>query len=147
MGTFFIGIIGLILSVIILLVTAIRKKPKRTILIITGLFLIISLGGMFKAMNEPAIEVVKGDFDTVMSGSMNGELIEITGDVEKVEKIGDLYFVRLMTKDGAYEIIASEDTPGKLPREGDNRIKVYVSTDWSPENENVIWIYAASFPN
>lgn len=147
MGIFFVGIIGLIVSVIILLVKVIRKKPKKAILIITGVFLLISLGGMLKAMNEPAFEVIKGDYDSIMSGSLNGEIIEITGDVEKIEKVDGLYFINLISKDGTYEIIASEDTPGKFPREGDNRIKVYVNTDWSPVNNDFIWIYAVIFPD
>jgi hypothetical protein len=81
-----------------------------------------------------------------MSGELNGEMIEIIGDVEKIEKIDDLYFIELISSDGTYELIASEDTPGEFPSEGDNRIKVYVHTDWSPTNKDYVWVYAASFP-
>lgn len=143
MGSFYFSLLGFALSVIYLITQFVRKKPKKISIILLVIFSIMT----FIIGNQPSVSTVKGDYKAVMSGSLNGELVELKGDVEKIVNIEGLYFVTLKASDGIYEIIAHEDVPGKFPREGDKRVKVYVSTDWSDSNEDYIWVYAISFPN
>lgn len=143
MGSFYFSLLGFALSVIYLITQFVRKKPKKISIILLVIFSIMT----FIIGNQPSVSTVKGDYKAVMSGSLNGELVELKGDVEKIVNIEGLYFMTLKASDGIYEIIAQEDVPGKFPREGDKRVKVYVSTEWSDSNEDYIWVYAVSFPN
>lgn len=142
MGFFYFSLIGLLLSVIFLVIKIIRKEPKKISLILLGIFAVMSV----VIGSQPSVDVVKSDYETIMSGDLNGEIIEIKGDVKKIEKVEDLYIVTLVSSDGTYEIVVNEDVPGEFPREGDNRIKAYVTTDWSTVDDNYIWVYAVSFP-
>ena len=56
MGLFVVSVIGFIVCGIILLIKAIRKKPKKVIGVLTGVFFVVALATMIWAMNTPAVD-------------------------------------------------------------------------------------------
>ena len=144
MGMFFVGAIGFIVCLIILVVKAVRKKPKKIIGILTGLFLIIGIAGMISAMNTPALETVTANYDKIMNGEMNGQLIELVGDIEDIKQDGELYRLTIKAPDGVYQAVTTKDVPGTFPRVGDKRVKMYITPEYSESNQLVIIII--SFP-
>jgi len=137
MGLFFVGAIGFVISLVLLIV---RKKSRKTFGILTGLFLLIAIAGMISAMNTPAIETVKADYDKIMAGEMNGEIIDLAGDIENIERDGDLYFITVNSPDGVYQLATTEDVAGEFPRVGDKRVKMYVTPEHSASGDLVITI-------
>ena len=140
MGLFFVGLIGFVISALLLVVRVIRKKSRKTFGILTALFLVVGLIGMISAMNTPAIETVKADYDKIMAGEMNGEIIDLAGDIENIERDGDLYFITVNSPDGVYQLATTEDVAGEFPRVGDKRVKMYVTPEHSASGDLVITI-------
>lgn len=56
MALFFVGMCGFLVCFVMLVVKAIRKKPKKVTAILTVLFLVIGFAGMIHAMNNPSID-------------------------------------------------------------------------------------------
>ena len=144
MGMFFVGAIGFIVCLIVLVIKAVRKKPKKIIGILTGLFLIIGIAGMISAMNTPALETVTANYDKIMNGEMNGQLIELVGDIEDIKQDGELYRLTIKTPEGVYQAVTTKDVSGTFPRVGDKRVKMYITPEYSESNQLVIIII--SFP-
>ena len=144
MGMFFVGAIGFIVCLIVLVIKAVRKKPKKIIGILTGLFLIIGIAGMISAMNTPALETVTANYDKIMNGEMNGQLIELVGDIEDIKQDGELYRLTIKTPEGVYQAVTTKDVSGTFPRVGDKRVKMYITPEYSESNQLVIVII--SFP-
>jgi preprotein translocase subunit Sss1 len=140
MGMFFVGAIGFIICLIILVVKAVRKKPKKIIGILTGLFLIIGIVGMISAMNTPSLETVTADYDKIMNGEMNGQLVDLVGDIEDIKQDGELYRLTIKTSDGVYQAVTTKNVSGTFPRVGDKRVKMYVTPEYSESNQLVITI-------
>lgn len=140
MGMFFVGAIGFIVCLIILVVKAVRKKPKKIIGILTGLFLIIGIVGMISAMNTPSLETVTADYDKIMNGEMNGQLVDLVGDIEDIKQDGELYRLTIKTSDGVYQAVTTKNVSGTFPRVGDKRVKMYVTPEYSESNQLVITI-------
>ncbi len=144
MGMFFVGAIGFIVCLIVLVIKAVRKKPKKIIGILTGLFLIIGIAGMISAMNTPSLETVTANYDKIMNGEMNGQLIELVGDIEDIKQDGELYRLTIKTPEGVYQAVTTKDVSGTFPRVGDKRVKMYITPEYSESNQLVIIII--SFP-
>ncbi len=140
MGMFFVGAIGFIVCLIILVVKAVRKKPKKIIGILTGLFLVIGIVGMISAMNTPAIKTVTANYDKIMNGEMNGQIVDLVGDIEDIKQDGELYHVTIKTSEGVYQAVTTKDVAGTFPRVGDKRVKMYVTPEYSESNQVVITI-------
>lgn len=140
MGMFFVGVIGFIVCLIILIVKAVRKKPKKIIGILTGLFLIIGIAGMISAMNTPSLETVTANYDKIMNGEMNGQIVDLVGDIEDIKQDGELYRLTIKTPDGVYQAVTTKDVSGPFPRVGDKRVKMYITTEYSESNQLVITI-------
>lgn len=140
MGMFFVGAIGFIVCLIILVVKAVRKKPKKIIGILTGLFLIIGIVGMISAMNTPSLETVTADYDKIMNGEMNGQLVDLVGDIEDIKQDGELYRLTIKTSDGVYQAVTTKNVSGTFPRVGDKRVKMYITPEYSESNQLVITI-------
>lgn len=140
MGMFFVGAIGLIVCLIILVVKVVRKKPKKIIGILTGLFLIIGIVGMISAMNTPSLETVTADYDKIMNGEMNGQLVDLVGDIEDIKQDGELYRLTIKTSDGVYQAVTTKNVSGTFPRVGDKRVKMYITPEYSESNQLVITI-------
>ncbi len=140
MGLFVVGVIGFIVCGIILLIKAIRKKPKKAAGILTGAFFVVALATMIWAMNTPAAETVKADYYKIMAGEMNGQIVDLVGDIEDIKRDGELYFVTIRASDGVYEAVALEDTGGKFPNVGDKRVKMYIVPDYTDDGQLVITI-------
>jgi len=140
MGMFFVGAIGLIVCLIILVVKAVRKKPKKIIGILTGLFLIIGIAGMISAMNTPSLETVTANYDKIMNGEMNGQIVDLVGDIEDIKQDGELYRLTIKTSDGVYQAVTTKDVSGTFPRVGDKRVKMYITPEYSESNQLVITI-------
>ena len=140
MGMFFVGAIGFIVCLIVLVIKAVRKKPKKIIGILTGLFLIIGIAGMISAMNTPSLETVTANYDKIMNGEMNGQLIELVGDIEDIKQDGELYRLTIKTPEGVYQAVTTKDVSGTFPRVGDKRVKMYITPEYSESNQLVITI-------
>jgi hypothetical protein len=140
MGMFFVGAIGLIVCLIILVVKVVRKKPKKIMGILTGLFLIIGVAGMISAMNTPSLETVTANYDKIMNGEMNGQLVDLVGDIEDIKQDGELYRLTIKTSDGVYQAVTTKNVSGIFPRVGDKRVKMYVTPEYSESNQLVITI-------
>lgn len=140
MGMFFVGAIGLIVCLIILVVKVVRKKPKKIIGILTGLFLIIGIVGMISAMNTPSLETVTANYDKIMNGEMNGQLVDLVGDIEDIKQDGELYRLTIKTSDGVYQAVTTKNVSGTFPRVGDKRVKMYITPEYSESNQLVITI-------
>lgn len=134
MGMFFVGAIGFIVCLIILVVKAVRKKPKKIIGILTGLFLVIGIVGMISAMNTPSIETVTANYDKIMNGEMNGQLVDLVGDIEDIKQDGELYRLTIKTPDGVYQAVTTKNVSGTFPRVGDKRVKMYITPEYSESN-------------
>jgi len=140
MGLFVVGVIGFIVCGIILLAKVIRKKPKKVTGILTGVFFVVALATMIWAMNTPAVETVKADYNKIMAGEMNGQIVDLVGDIEDIKRDGELYFVTIRASDGVYEAFALDETSGKFPNVGDKRVKMYVVPDQADNGQLVITI-------
>lgn len=140
MGMFFVGAIGFIVCLIVLVIKAVRKKPKKIIGILTGLFLIIGIVGMISAMNTPSLETVTANYDKIMNGEMNGQLVDIVGDIEDIKQDGELYRLTIKTSDGVYQAVTTKNVSGTFPRVGDKRVKMYITPEYSESNQLVITI-------
>lgn len=143
MFLFFVGLIGFIVCVVILIIKAMRKKPKKAIGILTAVFLFFGLAGMIYAMSTPAVETVKADYKKIMAGEMNGQMVDLTGDIENIERDGDLYYITVKASDGIYKLATTKDVSGPFPQTGDKRVKMYVSPDYTVDGQLVIIV--ASF--
>lgn len=140
MGLFVVSVIGFIVCGIILLAKVIRKKPKKVIGILTGAFFVVALATMIWAMNTPAAKTVKADYNKIMAGEMDGQIVDLVGDIENIKRDGVLYIFTISTPDGVYEAVALEDTGGKFPNVGDKRVKMYVVPDQADNGQLVITI-------
>ena len=140
MGMFFVGAIGFIVCLIILVVKAVRKKPKKVIGVLTVLFLVIGVAGMISAMNTPSLETVTANYDKIMNGEMNGQLVDLVGDIEDIKQDGELYRLTIKTSDGVYQAFTTKDVAGSFPRVGDKRVKMYVTPDYAKDGTLVITI-------
>lgn len=114
MGLFFVGAIGFVISLVLLII---RKKSRKTFGILTVLFLVIGIAGMISAMNTPAIDssemigedprptAIEADFIKINAGEWEGKFVKLTGEVvlvtEKTDK--DIVF-DLVTDDGYYTV-------------------------------------------
>jgi len=140
MSVFFIGMTGFIICLIILIVKTAHKKPKKVIGFLTVAFLVMGITGMVYAMHTPAIKVVVADYDKIMNGEMNGQLIDLTGDIENIKQDGELYHLTIKTSDGVYQAVTTKDVAGTFPRVGDKRVKMYISSEYVDNNQLVITV-------
>lgn len=137
---FFLGAIGFLVCLIIFVVKLIIKRPKKAIGILTGVFFGMTIIGMIIAMNTPAIETVPANYKKIMNGEMNGKIVDLVGDVEKIETVGELYVFKIKTSDGEYEAYTTKDVAGTFPQEGDKRVKMYVTPDYTDDGQLSITI-------
>ena len=140
MALFFIGLIGFVVCLIMLIIQAIRKKSKKLVGILTAVFFVVGIIGMITAMNTPAVEIVKADYKKIMAGELNGKLVDLTGDIEDIRKDGDLYYITIRTSDGVYEAVTTDNVAGTFPQVGDKNVKMYVTPDYTEDGSLVITI-------
>lgn len=91
-------------------------------------------------MSGPAIETVPADYQKIMNGELNDKLVDLTGDIEYIESVGELYILKIKTQDGDYIAYTTKDVAGQFPREGDKRVKMYISPSYDENGELVITI-------
>lgn len=142
---FLVGGLGFLVCLVTLIIKAIRKKPKKVTAILMTVFLVMGVSSMVYAMSTPAIDVARGNYVDVMAGKLNEQIVEIKGDIVKIENLDNgMYFVQLKASDGDYELYTTEDVPGQFPKEGDSQVRVYISPTYTDNGTLVITI--VSFP-
>ena len=95
---------------------------------------------MISAMNTPSLETVTANYDKIMNGEMNGQLVDLVGDIEDIKQDGELYRLTIKTSDGVYQAVTTKDVAGSFPRVGDKRVKMYVTPDYAKDGTLVITI-------
>ncbi len=143
MGLFVVSVIGFIVCGIILLIKAIRKKPKKVIGVLTGVFFVVALATMIWAMNTPAVDptqmigedprpkAVEADFVKINAGEWEGKFVKAVGEVSLIKlKTDQIIIFDLTTQEGdgygVYSVEAAFNV-GEIERdiaEGD-RVVVY----------------------
>ena len=126
-----------------LIIFAVRlaiKRPAKLFGILMGAFFIITVVGVGVYMSGPAIETVPADYQKIMNGELNDKLVDLTGDIEYIESVGELYILKIKTQDGDYIAYTTKDVAGQFPREGDKRVKMYISPSYDENGELVITI-------
>ena len=140
MALFFIGLIGFVVCLIMLIIQAIRKKSKKLVGILTAVFFAVGIIGMITAMNTPAVEIVKADYKKIMAGELNGKVVDLTGDIEDIRKDRDLYYITIRTSEGVYEAVTTDNVAGTFPQVGDKNVKMYVTPDYIEDGRLIIVI-------
>lgn len=139
MGLFVVSVIGFIVCGIILLIKAIRKKPKKVIGILTGAFFVVALATMIWAMSTPAADpkqmigedprpkAVEADFVKINAGEWEGKFVKAVGEVSLIElKTEQVIVFNLTTSEGVYSVEAALNV-GEIEKdiaEGD-KVTVY----------------------
>ena len=143
MEPFFVGVVGFISCFLIFIVKVAKKKPKKIPLIFMAVFFVITIGGMIYAMNTPAVEVIQGNYNDIMSGKLNGEIVEIKGDILDIQNLGEgLYFVHMKTSDGEYALYTTDEVAGSFPSVGDHLVRVYITPGYTESEELILTIIA-----
>mgnify|MGYP000859422699 FL=1 len=127
MGLFFVGLIGFLVCLVVLLIKVAHKKPKKVFGILTTVFLILGIAGMVQAMNTPAVDpkTMVGTGSTVSPDTTSdseddsktekevasGEVFDSIKNVWKDFDITEVYDEEVGTTLARINVYVKEDTP------------------------------------
>lgn len=150
MGLFIIGVLGSIISLVLLIF---KKKSRKLFGVLTIIFLIVGLVGILTPSVDPTAMVgddqrptaVNGDFAKINSGEWEGEFVKLEGEVGVItEKTDKIIVFDLVTDDGYY-IVEGAALVGEIDFsiEKDDKVVVYGSVE-KPDEKTGIPIIGAS---
>lgn len=150
MGLFFLGVVGFIISLVLLIF---RKKSRKLLGVLTVMFLIVGFVGILTPSVNPTAMVgddprpaaIQGDFAKINSGEWEGKFVKLEGEVGVITEKTDKIIVFDLVTDGGYYIVEGTALVGEIDFniERDDKVVVYGSVEKPDEKTGIPIIGAA----